>query len=290
VSRDASFLALPCETVARLIASDELPVDELHTVAAVRRWFESDAAQRKGSLKTLMPLIRWPLLPVSTRRSLCDEPLFTQLMATDDDGRTLSARLLLECGAPDSRGGILAAGCPRLNPRRGMVPALAFDTFSTSYRTGEDGALLETVATPGVGGRHDEMDLALCNGHVMNSGKNCAEITFVQQGCVMYGVASPVVGTTVDGLYWMIGSVSGLAYGGTDAGRARNWPGQEGLEDGDVVRLLLNSETGSLTVKKNGVLLGTPWASGLTGDLCWAVWFYSHPSAARIKAVDPKDF
>eukprot|EP01046_Picozoa_sp_COSAG06_P041631 COSAG06_NODE_5191_length_3647_cov_51.409526_2_plen_157_part_00 len=48
----------------------------------------------------------------------------------------------------------------------------------------------------------------------------------------------------------------------------------EGYGTGDVLRLLLDSDAGTLTIKKNGVLLGVAVTSGLTGDLCWAVAMY----------------
>ena len=46
----------------------------------------------------------------------------------------------------------------------------------------------------------------------------------------------------------------------------------------------------TLTVKKNGALLGTPVTEGLTGDLCWGVCCYAPGYSFRINAVDPEDF
>jgi hypothetical protein len=51
-----------------------------------------------------------------------------------------------------------------------------------------------------------------------------------------------------------------------------------------VLRLLLDSDAGTLTVKKNGTLLGVAVTSGLTGDLCWAVACHSSSNSVRIKA------
>ena len=98
VSRDASFLSLPCDTVASLIGSDELPVQEPDVVSAVRSWFEHDAAGRTGALKTLVPLVRWPLLPVEVQKALYTEPLLKQLMALDN-GVELGIKMLLECNS-----------------------------------------------------------------------------------------------------------------------------------------------------------------------------------------------
>jgi hypothetical protein len=57
-----------------------------------------------------------------------------------------------------------------------------------------------------------------------------------------------------------------------------------------VLRLLLDSDAGTLTVKKNGTLLGVAVTTGLTGDLCWAVSMYGTNISARIKVVDPAEF
>ena len=68
------------------------------------------------------------------------------------------------------------------------------------------------------------------------------------------------------------------------------WSEQEGYRTGDVLRLLLDSDAGTLTVKNNGTLLGVAVASGLTGDLCWAMSSYGAGDQGRIKAVDPREF
>ena len=74
--------------------------------------------------------------------------------------------------------------------------------------------------------------------------------------------------------------------------------GQQPFGTGDVMRLLLDSDAGTLTVKKNGALLGVAVSSGLTGDLCWAVCLRGTVSTrlarpvdvVRIKEVDPAEF
>ena len=57
-----------------------------------------------------------------------------------------------------------------------------------------------------------------------------------------------------------------------------------------MLRLLLDSDAGTLTVKKNGTLLGVAVTSGLTGDLCWAMSVFKAGDSVRIKAVDPAEF
>ena len=79
----------------------------------------------------------------------------------------------------------------------------------------------------------------------------------------------------------MPGMMPGMPYGGQ---------GQQGYGTGDVLRLLLDSDAGTLTVKKNGTLLGVAATSGLTGDLCWAVSCCYEGNSVRIKAVDPAEF
>ena len=57
-----------------------------------------------------------------------------------------------------------------------------------------------------------------------------------------------------------------------------------------MLRLLLDSDAGTLTVKKNGNLLGVAVASGLTGPLCWAVSFNARNDSVRIKMLDSAQF
>eukprot|EP01043_Picozoa_sp_COSAG02_P001975 COSAG02_NODE_43_length_45989_cov_93.430181_46_plen_503_part_00 len=292
VSRKASFLSLPRQTVASLIASDELPVEELDVVSAVRSWFEHDAEGRKASLKTLVPLVRWPLLPVEARKALNAEPLLKQLMTLDDESRGLAAQMLLEFDR-ELRG----ENCPRLKQRKGAtlpLLTLAFSTFSAAhYRTSEEGALIEASANAA-----DRP--AMCGGHVMNSGKSCAEFTILhtEQNSMIIGLARPTLDENQSRAwhsrdFWGLLSSSGRLIHNEEA---TDWDGQQGYRQGDVLRLLLDSDAGTLTVKKNGTLLGVAVASGLTGDLCWAMSSCSANPAhqgretLRIKAVDPREF
>ena len=59
---------------------------------------------------------------------------------------------------------------------------------------------------------------------------------------------------------------------------------------GDVLRVLLDSDAGTLTVKENGTLLGVMVTQGLTVDICWMVSCHAAGSSVRIKAVDPAEF
>jgi hypothetical protein len=296
LSCESSFLSLPVGTVASLIASDKLPVKEAGVVSAVRSWFEHDADERKESLKTLMPLIRWPLLPVEARKALPVEPLLMQLMALDDESRQLGITLMLECGSTHSRDSVLASGCPRLKRRAGAalpLPILTFSAFSSNhYRLSEEGALIEAIASvPRCSAT------AMCGGHVMNSGESCAEVTVVRKtGALVLGVGRPTLGTELENpdathQFWGVQSYDGgMTHYRQECGLGSNWNGAQGFDEGDVMRLLLDLDAGTLTIKKNGALLGVAVTSGLSGDLCWAIRCLREGDSLRIKAVDPEDF
>ena len=82
-SSKQSFVELPCEAVAQVIGSDDLPLDEEVVLGAVRTWFIHDAVDRQGSLKELLPLVRWPLLPPKLQLRLPTEQLI--LCALNDE-------------------------------------------------------------------------------------------------------------------------------------------------------------------------------------------------------------
>jgi hypothetical protein len=284
---ETSFLELPCEAVAEVLGSDDLPVEEAAVVAAVRMWFDHDAAGRVGSLKVLLPLVRWPQLPVAVQLDLPDEPLLQHMMEQDRQALSLGMRLQLEC-SPHFAASEAAAACPRLKRRKGTVsPVLAFTALSQRhYATSEDGALLASTGNPAY-------RAALCRERVMNSGQSCAEITVVRRdGSMMIGVGWPTMDpstgnawTTAD--FWGVGSNSGTLFHNDGC---QDWQGKQAYGTGDVLRLLLDSDAGTLTVKKNGALLGMAVTSGLTGELCWAVSCVGAGSAVRIKALDPAEF
>jgi hypothetical protein len=288
---EPSFLELSGEAVAEVIGSDDLPVEEATVVSAVRAWFDDDAAGRRESVKALVPLVRWPLLPVDVQLELPTEPLLVCMMRLDDAARTLGLRMMLECGTQFAASGA-AAACPRLKRRKGTaVPVLPLTFTALSqeyYATSEDGALLTSTAKP-------EDRPALCRERVMNSGRSCAEITVVRadsrEDDMLIGVARPTLDPNDEGAwctaaFWGLGNNSGKLFHNSDA---QDWQGMQGYRTGDVLRLLLDSDAGTLTVKKNDTLLGVAATSGLTGDLCWAVC--CHPGdSVRIKALDPAEF
>jgi hypothetical protein len=293
-SAEPSFLELSCEAVAEVIGSDDLAVEEAAVLAAVRAWFDHDAADRAGSLQTLVPLVRWPLLSVETHLALSKEPLLVRMMEQDRQALSHGIELLTECLSAEFTKSDAGAACPRLKRRKGTVMPvlpLAFTALSHEhYATSEDGALL-------TGTEYPDFRPALCRERVMSSGQSCAEVTVVQieymEVNMMIGVARPTLDPTAqdacDTDFWGIYSGYGSLYHNSDD---QDWQGMQGYRTGDVLRLLLDSDAGTLAVKKNGTLLGVAVTSGLTGDLCWAVSMYSAggSGSVRIKAVDPAEF
>lgn len=301
-SAEPSFLELPRDAVAKVIGSDDLPADEEAVLAAVRAWFNHDVGGRQGSLQTLLPLVRWPLLPVDAQLRLSKEPLLKRLMRLDDDtAQTLGMDLLLECSAGYAQSEA-AAVCVRLKRRKGTrarVSPTVFTAFSRAhYTTREDGALL--IGAPEDEDEDVDLRAALCSETVMSSGQSCAEFTIVRDAGLelMIGVARPTLDTSQPSAYtgegfWGILNHGGEIFNSSEIGS--DWQGRPegGYVEGDVLRLLLDSDAGTLTVKNNGVLLGVAVTDGLTGDLCWAAALDSDDSGAgsvRIKAVDPAEF
>ena len=192
-------------------------------------------------------------------------------------------QLLTECLSAEFAQTDAAAACPRLNRRKGTVLPLAFTAIDQQfYTTSEDGALLTATDYP-------QDRPALCHETVMNSGRSCAEVTVVQkEDGMMIGVARPTLDPNTVTAYnteffWGIHS-------GNNDGDGQDWEEMEEYGEGDVLRMLLDSDAGTLTVKKNGTLLGVAVTSGLTGDLCWAMCCYHTSNSVRIKALDPAEF
>jgi hypothetical protein len=287
-----SFLELPCEAVAEVIGSGDLAEEEAVVLAAVRAWFDHDAAARAGSLELLLPLVRWPLLPVEVRLQLSREALLRRMMLLGETNCALGMQLLLELTA-EFAASDAAAACPRLKRRKGTVlpvSPLAFTALSQHhYVVSEDGALLTTTDNP-------FYRAALCGERVMNSGQSCAEITVVQKDDMMIGVGRPTLDpsaayahSTADfwGVYSCGETMNGVLF---HSAEGQDWQGMQGFGEGDVLRLLLDSDAGTLTIKKNGTMLGVAVTSGLTGDLCWALTCHKSGTSVRIKAVDPAEF
>jgi hypothetical protein len=85
-------------------------------------------------------------------------------------------------------------------------------------------------------------------------------------------------------------------------GRYCSWLGTAGFGEGDQIEMLVDAEARTLTVKKNGQVLGRPvGAAGAmemqpvarlsqAGGLCWAVSLAGEGAAVRIESTDPAKF
>jgi hypothetical protein len=110
-----TFNALDAQTMAALLASDQVSAPELAVLNSARAWFEHDTAGRLGSLPELVALIRWPLLSTEIRSDIANDPLLAHLMH-DSTNRPLREQIIAECaeGFADCAA---ASTCPRLKWR-----------------------------------------------------------------------------------------------------------------------------------------------------------------------------
>jgi hypothetical protein len=291
---------------------------------------KEDEAGRKAELTQLLPLVRFPMMakpgPAMMAEPLAAQhPLFYQLLAETHEDFAESgekhARLAqklgqlqpilaifpLECMGQLTYFGAkltpflasaLAAACPRRRPRKGQrlggvqpLAALAFTrALAGCYDvTGEGGTLLR--AEPG-----SVYHPALCAGHKMSAGRHAAEFTILEASNTMIGVAQEGIKVTQSNanggsLFWGIGRNRGRLHhrGNTTAWLEGTQPVDPFFGTGDVVGLLLDCDAGTLAVKKNGERLGVA-ATGVAGELCWAVAMHGGGNAARVRAVDADAF
>ena len=84
--------------LAKVLESDALAAKgEDDVLAAVRAWVTHDKASRAAAVKTLLPLVRFPLLTEATKLKMFHDPLLLSLMALPDGGAVLAGQLLKEC-------------------------------------------------------------------------------------------------------------------------------------------------------------------------------------------------
>ena len=232
-----------------------------------------------------------------------------------------------------------------LVPRFDPDPALRFTDMAHHYQTGEDGAghylTVPRDADPQftlalcknrICSRWQacaEFTILRAEGMMLGVARPSANVATNQSttgtsfsnaefwGMDQDGEISHSVSGDRDDWTWRDGgplNPGGIRQGGGYVGyQVRGWcyPFQgegdgEWFGNGDVMRLLLDADAGTLTVKKNGELLGVAF-TGLTGGLCWAVachrwerWEWGEDSdeedsdgpstSVRITAVDPAHF
>jgi hypothetical protein len=298
VAAEPSFLQLRAAELAGVLESDDLEGYRLEedVFAAVVFWVKEDEAGRKGELARLLPLVRFPMMADEQMLILVNaEPLVAK--------HPLTLELLQETHQSFAQPGD-AAACRRQRPRKGQVlggsallqkvPLLAFTRFSGTHATYTGGILRGTL--------HARDQAAVCAGHVMKSGLHAAEFTIVsdividpgypEDDRVIVGLARPWVDVNAEDAYstdhfWGLDGSDGYVYHGDDDTGFwwSHWEGSERFGAGDVVGLLLDCDAGTLTVKKNGRRLGLA-ATGLPGELCWAVCLSRAGAGVRIASVE----
>lgn len=144
----------------------------------------------------------------------------------------------------------------------------------------------------------------------MNRGQSCAEFTLLQRNGEAYenrfvsfvGVARATPGATSSESSWhgfcgVDSELSSCIKNGDPDGYYDVRVGEhDELEPGDVLRVLLDLDAGTLKAKRNGELLTTIRStagrliSGLTGNYCWAAALLNHGASVRITELDPAAF
>jgi hypothetical protein len=139
---------------------------------------------------------------------------------------------------------------------------------------------------------------ALCHRHVMRAGCHYAEVAILRtdQGRINLGVSR--LGLPLqpphrpcwqyDG-FWGVFAQTGHLFYAFAPHNGEEWPGQESLEEGDRIGLLLNSDRGILTLYKNGQRLGVA-AQGLKGEelvFAFGLWDGGDVIAIRDQMLPP---
>ena len=89
---------------------------------------------------------------------------------------------------------------------------------------------------------------------------------------------------TIDGECSMLPPPGPASDGATPTGPPPRWKGQQTATLNERVGLLLDLEQGSMTVFKEGDLMGVMMASGLSGEYCWAAGLYETGDRVRIES------
>ena len=184
---------------------------------------------------------------------------------------------------PQEAARLWVAGCSEQErdwvPRRGLESwlglmhevgvlrlPLAFGRAHAEITLSENGALATKNANGGT-------VRTAASKAVMRSGRHSAQFTVMEGGYLFFGVIRP--GEDVEGGQHLFRKDGHCFYDTFDGVR---WPGWEGWEGrhgarkrGDRIGMLLDLDQGSMSVWKNGELLGVMQAEGLSGPLCWAV-------------------
>ena len=205
-----------------------------------------------------------------------------------------AARLWLEGCSEQERGWV---------PRRGLESwlglmhevgalrlPLAFGRHAAhaDIKLTENGALA-TVDSASAGYNMTSFLRSAASRVVMRSGRHFVQFTVVAGDDVLFGVIRP--GWDVEGGQHAFCKDGHCFYDTFDGRRLPGTHAWEGMqhtrEEGDRIGMLLDLDQGSMSVWKNGELLGVMQAEGLSGPLCWAVELYQGHSARIESAAVP---
>lgn len=158
----------------------------------------------------------------------------------------------------------------------------------------KDGRKLGGGGRPGAGSRYR---CAMCGGEgdVLRAGRHLVEFQLTRAaGNTTIGVAQanydplkvylPGEPRGEAGESWGMSTRSGsLSF----RGKVNSWAGRTPAAEGDRVGMLVDLDTGSLTVFLNRVKLGTMVPSELEGPLLWMAELSTAGDAVRIERIDP---
>ena len=286
-SRQNGFIRMRVETVAEMIASDELEASEEELVLdAVLRWAEGNSGQTEEALLRLLPLVRF------------------SLMASPPVEKLKKAGVLHDSRSVASL--VMSLLC-ELHPGY-KVPETGPDTIRFRMRHRQQQQIKQ---------EERERERKLCKFTRSSS----ADVNFLENGAVSQipdGVARGVWRSAVteaivcqaDGgqhyaEFTLVGfkvgivvSVARLGHGAwgyaaatgrlVHAGTRYTWTGETPCCEGDTIGLLVDfSRGGSLAVYKNGVYLGTMVERGLGGELCFMAEMLGEGDTVRIAKKPP---
>ena len=251
-------------------------------------WVDDYSIQYRLQLRFNNFLRFFDILLATPAALMMAEPL---VMAQQPQAFTLISEMLPAFAASAD-----AAACPRLRPRKGQrlggttsqALVLSFARWSGNYYA-VSGGNATTLRSKADAADH----AAVCAWHVMTAGRHAAEFAVGKVSDVMLGLARPGVDVN-EKRAWRtdefvgISDAAGYIYTEDDF---HHWDGQKSFKQGDVVRLLLDCDAGTLSVKKNGERLGVA-RTGLTGEWCWAAAMDGTAGASeiRIAAADAGAF
>jgi len=252
VMKQEAFTRLPKETLARILASDQLGVEEIDLYQGLVRWFEAEG-KRQGPASEqflkdkaeLLKLIRFPLMAVS------DLAMVTASGSLDPKDLL---PLFSYCSIQDEK-------------VRATLPPMTFSTKprAVTWTWGPAGSqieLSEKNLSAMMKGSSWNQGLVL-GSKPLTSGSHYWEVKLTVSQADMIGVCKPDIPLAGASAYsTQTSSIWFAHHQGSTYGPADKLPLSISAKTGDVIGLLLtysDGGLGSLTYYKNGSKLGTPF-------------------------------